>query len=326
MAGNKDCNEDDLNHRSHESPYEHDFYASFARRLSPSSRSTMRYALQEVVRMLGDANSALSDFPWEKIRREDAESLVHTMFNEGYAGKTCECYLGALRGILTEAHRHSCYEVNDLLAICAVKSFDRLTPSHKGFVKREVVNDLLANCEMDHRYQGARDAAIICLIYECGLGRGQCVDAEICDLNQQEWCLSVRSVSGKEMIKWLSPAAILRIETWLQIRNRFLPSSGPLFNRIRKGTKNAGAVESVDTPMFGTAPGIIVEDRLDKCSIAYIIKERSKAINTLVTPRDLRSSFITNKINTAGLRMAQRLADHECISTTFLYQDSTKSL
>ena len=79
---------------------------------------------------------------------------------------------------------------------------------------------------------GARDAAIIALLYSCGLRRAELVALDLADYDQESGALTIRGKRNKERIAYAVNAAIDALADWLVIRG---DAPGALFWAIRKG-------------------------------------------------------------------------------------------
>lgn len=308
----------------HDSPRDVGPYSVFVRRLAPSSQLTMRYTLHTVASIFGAEELPLDKVAWYRFRKEHVEALVTHMRDSGYSAHSCSKYLSALRGVLTEACLMGYLSVSELLKIQEIRSYDHEPQPRGQFIERAAFEELLSSCESDWRFQGVRDSAIIALLYGCGFHRNEVAAVNMEDLNLEEWSICTYGVHGSCSVRWLSPESGQRIQSWILVRDRFLPRTGPLFTRIRKGRRITADMEAnIDAISTGITPGSVTDSALTAHAIYYILAGRAASCGIKVSPKDLRASFINNMITRHGPKMAQRLANHESIQTTMLYDNTS---
>jgi len=173
-----------------------------------------------------------------------------------------------------------------------------------------VVEKLLSECRADYRYQGVRDAAVIALLYSCGLRRAESVAVDYDCIDQVEWFLSVVTKENKLVRKWIAPELLTYVQKWIQLRNGHIPPEGPLFTRIRKGKKVSEGIYT---------PGEITEHGLTPQAIYYILEGRAASAGVTVNSRDLRSMYLINSVKLRGVVGTQLFADHIDAESTARY-------
>lgn len=143
--------------------------------------------------------------------------------------------------------------------------------------------------------QGARDLAILEVLYSCGLRV-----SELCSLNI--YCIDdpfvkVMGKGSKERVVPIGKKAIQAVDHYLSFRHE----------------------ESThETPLFVNSRG----HRIDRISIWKMIKEYAAqaSITKNITPHTLRHSFATHLLdNGADLRVIQEMLGHTNIKTTDRY-------
>jgi site-specific recombinase XerC len=73
---------------------------------------------------------------------------------------------------------------------------------------------------------GARDAALLELLYGCGLRRAEVVALDLADYDHADGSLRVRGKGNKERRAYLAAGAQAALDDWLQLRG---DTPGPLF-------------------------------------------------------------------------------------------------
>ena len=151
--------------------------------------------------------------------------------------------------------------------------------------------------------KGARDRAILELLYASGLRVGELVGLNLIDLSMSRRLVRVRGKGNKERVVPFGEPSRKSLDAYLQARRRILakhtesPKTPALFLNLRGGRLSARSVQR----------------NLE----AYI---RQAALLLDVHPHLLRHSFATHLLNNgADLRSIQELLGHESLSTTQRY-------
>ncbi|MBX3511075.1 MAG: tyrosine recombinase XerC [Hyphomonadaceae bacterium] len=200
-------------------------------------------------------------------------------------------------------------------ALAAIRSFYRYLERRHGLanarlslvrgprLKRPLprpVSEAAAEALIEHAqaaaaedWAGARDAALITLIYAAGLRISEALALTGADRPLPE-ALRVRGKGGKERIVPLLPAARDAVERYAALCPYALAEDAPLFRAARGGAF---------TPRMAQALMEALRGRLGLPSSA--------------TPHALRHAFATHLLaNGADLRAIQELLGHESLSTT----------
>lgn len=160
--------------------------------------------------------------------------------------------------------------------------------------------DLLADAPGQARepWIAARDAAVLTLIYGCGLRI-----AEALGLNREEApsadTMRVRGKGGKERLVPVLPAVIQAIDAYLATCPYPLAPDGPLFVGAKGGRLSPRIVQKLMQELRGLL-----------------------GLPATATPHALRHSFATHLLAGGGdLRTIQELLGHASLSTTQRYTD-----
>lgn len=156
--------------------------------------------------------------------------------------------------------------------------------------------------------QGARDKAILELLYAAGIRVSELVNLKVNDVNTDMRFVRCTGSSGKERILPISPLAARSVELYLNgMRERLLK-----VNKEEEGL----FLNALGTP-------------LTRQGFWKIIKKYGKeaGIEEDITPHTLRHSFAIHMLdNGADLRSVQEMLGHSDISTTQMYQTPKKSM
>ncbi|MFP4173188.1 MAG: site-specific tyrosine recombinase [Candidatus Hydrogenedentota bacterium] len=144
---------------------------------------------------------------------------------------------------------------------------------------------------------GARDAAIVELVYSCGLRISEAGGLRLKHLSLDESCVRVRGKGGKVRIVPVGKRAHALLGEWLRWRPSFNPPRDWVF------TSRTGG-------------------RLSRGRLWQIVKHyaREAGLSHKVSPHVLRHSFATHLLDgEADLRVVQELLGHSDISVTQIY-------
>src|SRR6266702_4627417 len=211
--------------------------AVYLARLAPSSRRTMRAALDAIAGLLSDERCDAWSLDWPQLRYRHTTAVRALLADGRYAPSTANRHLAALRGVLKECWR---------LGYVSAEEFQRaadLEPVRGSRLPREralqpgEVRALFAACEDDDNKKpamAARDAAILALLYASGLRRAEAVGLEVADYDREAGTLKVRGKGNKERLAHLGDASQAALDAWLGVRGSW---PGALFVSINKGGK-----------------------------------------------------------------------------------------
>jgi len=203
-------------------------------------------------------------------------------------------------------------------ALSAVKSFYRWLSERDGFdatavlstrspkftrklprpVSMEAAREVIATAESQARagWIGARDAAVITLLYGCGLRISEALGLTGGDAPLGE-VLRIRGKGGKERIVPVLPAARAAVEAYLALCPHPREAQAPLFRGVRGGALNPRLVQK-----------------------AMEAARLQLGLPATATPHAMRHSFATHLLNAGGdLRAIQELLGHASLSTTQAY-------
>lgn len=168
--------------------------------------------------------------------------------------------------------------------------------------------DKLLNAPDGSTPQGARDKAMLELLYAAGIRVSELVNLGVNDVNTDMKFVRCTGSSGRERILPISPLAAQSVERYVNgMRQKLLK-------------KNA-EVEGLFLNALGTT--------LTRQGFWKIIKKygREAGITEDITPHTLRHSFAIHMLdNGADLRSVQEMLGHSDISTTQMYQTPRKSM
>jgi integrase/recombinase XerD len=261
---------------------------------SEKSRAGQRSALETIAR---DLRGTVDTLDWPALRYQHVAAL-RARFSERFAPATVNKLLCAVRGVLREAMRLDLMTAEDCTRACDVRSV-------KG--SREPAGRALDSAEMTALFKacdgatlaGARDAAIIALLYGAGLRRAEVVTIQRSDLDLATGAIRILGKGNKERNVYATNGSLRALRAWMAKRG---DAQGALFCAVNKGDRASG------NGMTDKAVALILARLAERASVAAC------------SPHDMRRTFISDLLDAGGdIATVQRLAGHAQVTTTQRY-------
>jgi len=265
---------------------------------SAQSRRTMRGALERIADKLASGATAAT-FPWSRVRYQHVVALSSALLDE-MSYSTANKYLSAIRRVMQEAWRLGQIDAQTYQKIADVPNVKgETTPAGRSISSGEL-HALMDVCMADQSPAGPRDAAMIAILYSCGLRRAELVGLDLGDYDQESGALAVRGKRNKERIAYAVNGTIDALADWLAIRG---DAPGALFWAIRKG----GHLQR--------------GQRLTSQGAYHVLGKRAEQAGVKeLSPHDLRRTFVGDLLDAgADISTVQRLAGHANVQTTARY-------
>lgn len=281
---------------------------------SKASREITAYRLDAAARLLCEAHAVppvpAEAIPWHLLRPADMDALAAALGRE-YAPATANATLSAVRGVL-----RSSYGLHYLSA----EERDRLIYGARGKThrirgKRPPVGRALASGELralaetaaadSSPLRGARDAALLAILYGGGLRRAEACALSVGDFDADAGALEVKRGKGA---KWrrvpLAAGAPEAVAAWLEV------------------LRAAGADVSEDAPLLRS---VLVGDRLagrmSGQGVGRALRRMAKAAKVKpLTAHDLRRTYAGDLLEAgADVVHVQHLLGHADPAVTAQY-------
>ena len=273
--------------------------AVYLARLSPSSRRTMREALDTIAGLLTGGGCDAQTLRWEAMRYQHA-AAVRAVLMEQYAPATANRMLSALRGVMEECWNLELIGAEDCQRVVKIKGISgQRLPSGRRVEYLEL-KALCEVCEKDETPAGVRDAALITMLYFGGLRRAEAVAINLADYDPAGGDLKVLWGKGnKQRMVYITNEGQAVLGAWIELRSR---EPGALLCPVRKG-------------------GTILIRRMTDQAVLYILRKRgNQAGLNPFTPHDFRRTAITTLIEAGeDLVTVQKWAGHADPRTTAAY-------
>ncbi len=264
--------------------------------LSPNGRLAMAKRLRAVAALLGVSPEKIG---WQELRFAHVAALRQRLVERGAAPATVNLTLAALRGVARYARNMGLLPAEEYEHIRDVRPARGVRlPAGRAATGGELAA-LVRVCLADRSPAGARDAAILAVLYTGGVRRAELAGLTLADWSAEPPTLRVRGKGDKERLVPLAGGAAAALRGWLRARG---DRAGGLFLPVNKGGRMCG-------------------DHLSDHAVYAVLRKRlAEAGVARLSPHDLRRTFVGDLLD-AGIDLAtvQRLAGHASPTTTARY-------
>ena len=271
-----------------------------------SGRRTQNQVLNTIASWLG---GTIETVEWGNIRFQHATAIKSRILDSGYSPATARKMLSALRGTLRSAWKLGQMNAEDLAKALDLGKVTGSSLPQGRFITAEEIEKLFKVCTDDHGNIGARDAALLAVLYGCGLRREEVTTLNVRDYNVTESTLLVHGKRDKERTAYTPNGIGEALNAWLTIRGT---EPGALFLAV----SSAGTLR----PQRITPDAIykVVEKRIKQAGLEHF------------SPHSLRRSFCSNLLDLGvDVITTSKLMGHSNVQTTMLYdkrQDTAQRL
>lgn len=268
-----------------------------------SERRLSAKTLEAYARDLGQFGAFLKDYQGSAPNKTDLGALTASDFrsfmakrrNDGIESRSLARQLSAIRSFFRHAERSGEFKCAAITAVRAPKIAHSVPrPLTEEQSTRIVTENVLEQAEA---WINARDQAVLCLLYGCGLRISEALGLSV--KQAEENPLIITGKGGKTRLVPMVPAAVEAIANYRKLAPMPLLPSQPLFRGAKGGT---------------LSPRII-----------QLLVERLRGALNLpdsATPHALRHSFASHLLgNGADLRVIQDLLGHASLSSTQIYTE-----
>jgi integrase/recombinase XerC len=214
-----------------------------------------------------------------------------------YSKSTTARKLATLRSFYKFLVKRDRISSNPVVSIKTPKQ-DKKLPK---FLEYEEVVRLL-NTPPANTCLGARDRAILEVLYSTGMRVSELVSLNMDDVDFLSEVIHVRGKGKKERICPIGSSALQSIQNYIEFRNRRMANDSNFDSRVLFANKHGQRLSTRS-----------VRRKMDK----YLFEA---GLDPAISPHTLRHSFATHMLNNgADLRSVQELLGHQSLSTTQIY-------
>ena len=236
-----------------------------------------------------------------KVQQSDINSFVSFRFSKGISSSSNMRLISSLKKFFVYLVSHNFIKKNPTENIESPRKVKLLPHT----IDVESVDKLLNSPDLKTRF-GARDKAMLEILYACGLRVSELVSLKSSQVVIESNFLRVMGKGSKERIIPINDYALTFLKTYIEdFRSEFMKS------------------KKTDS-LFLSNRGL----EMTRHSFWHIIKKYAlqAGINDHLSPHTLRHAFATHMINNgADLRVVQLLLGHSDLSTTQLYTHIAKN-
>jgi site-specific recombinase XerD len=256
-------------------------------------------ALNGIAELVSGGHADAMALNWAALRFQHT-AAIRAALAERYKPATVNKSLSALRQVLKQAWRLGQMTQEEYARAADLKGIIGETlPAGRALGSGELIA-LMSTCGNDATPAGARDAAIIAIMYSCGLRRAELVGLDLANYDSEAGELRVLGKRRKERIVPVVNGTVQALADWLTVRGS---EPGPLFIPIRRG----GHLQH--------------GERLTTEAIWHMLRRRATAAGIKsLSPHDMRRTFVGDLLDAgADIATVQKLAGHANIQTTARY-------
>ena len=233
---------------------------------------------------------------WAEVRYQHVMALRSLLIEGDAKPATINHVLAAVRGVIRDAWRLGLIDAETKERIVDIKSVSASTLPAGRHVGVGEIRRLFEICGAT--LVGTRDAAMLALLYGCGLRRSEAVALLVDDY--REGSVTVRTGKGrKERIVYSANGGRAAIDAWIAVRGAW---DGALLAPVAKGGRIQQRAMTSQAVML----------RLQ------FLGKRAGIDN--LSPHDLRRSFVGELLDAgADISSVQQLAGHSSVTTTARY-------
>ena len=262
---------------------------------SNAGRESMSSALETAARNLGYKTAAGT--PWAQLRYANT-AMLRTMLQHRYATATANKILSAVRGTLRAAWKLGQIPGEDYrqaVSVRAVRGHD--LPRGRALESGEV-RSLFEQTDA-RTPAGARDAAMLALLFGCGMRRAEVAAAQVQEIDSGQGTLRVRGKGNRERLVPINRGAMAAINNWLDHRGR---EDGPLLRPV-------------------TRHGLIEKRGITPSAIRLRLKQHAERAGIEhCSPHDLRRTFVSMLLDEGtDITTVGKMAGHANVQTTARY-------
>ncbi|MBS0247489.1 MAG: tyrosine recombinase XerC [Proteobacteria bacterium] len=272
-------------------------YLGAERRMSPK---TLEAYERDVGQFLGFLADHLGGPPslktLAKITPADVRAFMASRRADGAGNRTLMRSLAGARSFARFLERNGKGKVGALAAIRAPKLARTLPKPLPSSAAKQMTDIDLRAGEDRETWILARDAAVLALLYGCGLRISEALGLKRSDANGKD-ALTVTGKGNKTRMVPVLPQVTKAIADYIALCPYDLPADGPLFVGARGGPLSPRIVQLAMATLRGAL-----------------------GLPDTATPHALRHSFATHLLARGGdLRSIQELLGHASLSTTQIY-------
>lgn len=256
----------------------------------------MRNALRTIAQLMDSTADGMT-FPFHKLGHAHMVA-IRSRLAEQYAPATSNRMLAALRGTMKAAFQLGLISADHRERVCSISPVRGSRVEKGRALSQAELRALFEACNTETPGD-ARNAALVGILYGCGLRRGETVALDIEHFDATTGRLTVKGKGNKERHVFVNKGSRDALYAWLAHRG---DQAGALFLPVNKG-------------------GRVLHRRMTDQAVAELVVRLAKKANvSSFSPHDLRRSMISDMLDAgADIVAVQALAGHSSPAITAKY-------
>ena len=224
-------------------------------------------------------------------------SYMSQLLEQQYSKSTTARKIATLRSFYKFLVKRNYIESNPVIAIKTPKQEKKLPK----FLELADIERLL-NTPPSNSWLGARDRAILEVLYSTGMRVSEVVSLNMDDVDFLGEVIHIRGKGKKERLSPIGSSALQAIQNYIEFRNKRMANDSNFDAKVLFANKHGQRLSTRS-----------VRRKMDK----YL---RLAGLDPTISPHTLRHSFATHMLNNgADLRSVQEMLGHQSLSTTQVY-------
>lgn len=266
---------------------------------SEASRRSVASSLETVARTLSQGKAGWQEINWAGVGYQHVAALRAQLVASGKAPATVNRTLAVVKGVARQCWLLGYVPAETYQRIKEVRGVTNDVPPNGRELSHGELAALFRACAEDKSLEGARDAAVLALLYGCGLRR-----AELCLLDLADFengTLRVRGKGNRVRLAPVDDGALDALQDWLSVRGK------------KPGALLWPSGEGKGRPLTNR--------HMSPDSIWHICEKRAAEAGVPVfRPHDMRRTFVSHLLAAkVDLSIVSKLAGHRSIQTTSRY-------
>jgi site-specific recombinase XerD len=264
--------------------------------LAAGSRRTQTAALR-IIAMVVSVTATELTLPWQLLDYAHT-SAIRAKLAERFAPATANRMLAALRGVLKAAFKLGLIDSDRMTRACSVEPVRGSRVMKGRALSKGELGALFESCDSS-KPGGARNAALLGLLYGGGLRRAEVVGLDVSDFDPATGTIVIKGKGNKERKGYVTNGSRDALDAWLVYRGG---DAGPLFMPVSKA-------------------GTILRRRMTDGAVAELVHRLARRSKIAAfSPHDMRRTFIGDMLDAgADIATVQALAGHASPMTTSRY-------
>jgi len=225
-------------------------------------------------------------------------SAIRSRLAERFAPATANRMLAAMRMVLKSAFKLGLMSSDQMTRACSVDPVRGVRIPKGRALSQGELRALFEVCD-PATVGGARNAALLGLLYAGGLRRAEVVGLDVSDFDPETGIIIIRGKGNKERKGFVTNGSRDALDAWLSLRG---DEPGPLFLPVSQ-------------------VGAIKRRRMTDGAVAELVRRLARRAKIVrFSPHDMRRTFIGDLLDGgADLATVQGLAGHASPTTTARY-------